>query len=101
MGWKRTMDKNFDNFKLRWTETKGGVNFNSFREGEQLVNHIPNCDLITNKLGLLLTLREYERVTWAVKNRAPRLPMADFVPETFILDDRREREQFLEQFKGE
>ena len=31
-------------------------------EGEQLVNHIPNINLLTTKLGLLSSLQEYQRV---------------------------------------
>lgn len=69
--------------------------------GEQLVNHIPNSHLLTNKLGLLNSLKEYERVTLSTKGRLPRLRMSDFHPETYKLDEKSDRELFLEVYKGE
>ena len=30
--------------------------------GQQLVNHIPNINLLTTKMGLLTNLQEYQRV---------------------------------------
>ena len=63
-----------------------------------MVNHIPNCQLLTNKLGLLTSLQEYDRVCVMVKRKSSRL---DFIPETYKLDDKNERESFMENFKGE
>ncbi|VDQ05321.1 unnamed protein product [Trichobilharzia regenti] len=60
LGWKRTFDRYAD-YTLRWTENTIQINYGTFKEGEQIVNHIPNCGLLTNKLGLLLSLRDYER----------------------------------------
>ena len=68
--------------------------------GEQLVNHIPNGNLLTNKLGLLNSLQEYERVTMSTKGRPPRLRFTDFVPETYRFDEKHDRETFLETYKG-
>lgn len=65
-----------------------------------LVNHIPNCELITNKLGLLMSLREYERVCVTIKNKPPKLRLADFHPETYVLDDKGEFDMFCEAYKG-
>ncbi|XP_076451804.1 uncharacterized protein LOC143287581 isoform X3 [Babylonia areolata] len=95
LGWKRTMDKYDERFKLKWVECKSKINYTAFKEGEQLVNHIPNCKLLTNKMGLLSSLQEYERVTLATKGRPPRLKMADFVPETYKLDEKVDRATFL------
>ncbi|XP_064611036.1 uncharacterized protein LOC135475177 [Liolophura sinensis] len=99
MGWKRIPDKNNENFRLRWVECKSKINYSAFREGEQLVNHIPNCQLLTNKLGLINSLQEYERVTMTTKGRPPRLRMNDFVPETYRLDEKNDRETFLNTYK--
>ena len=44
-----------------FTRALNGV-FYFFPEGEQLVNHIPNINLLTTKLGLLSSLQEYQRV---------------------------------------
>jgi hypothetical protein len=40
-------------------EIKGQINYKEFKEGEQLVNHIPNINLLTTKIGLLDSLRDY------------------------------------------
>ncbi|XP_013402524.1 protein polyglycylase TTLL10 isoform X3 [Lingula anatina] len=99
LGWKRTTDKNNDFFKLKWTEAKTAINFNAFREGEQLVNHIPNGQLLTNKMGLLNSLKEYERVSAGVRARGPRMMMSDFFCETYKLDERTDREAFFNNYK--
>ena len=39
-------------------------------EGEQLVNHISNMNLLTTKLGLLNSLQEYQRVQQKVAGRS-------------------------------
>uniref|UniRef100_A0A1I8J0L8 Tubulin--tyrosine ligase-like protein 9 n=1 Tax=Macrostomum lignano TaxID=282301 RepID=A0A1I8J0L8_9PLAT len=99
LGWTKTTDKTSDDWKLSWTETKGMVNYGNFREGRQLVNHIPNCELICNKLGLLTSLREFERVSVSMSSRQLSMQMTDFFPETYVLDYPREREAFFEAFK--
>ncbi|XP_033764220.1 protein polyglycylase TTLL10-like isoform X2 [Pecten maximus] len=99
MGWKRTMDKYDERFKLKWTECKTRINYGSHKEGDQLVNHIPNGNLLTNKLGLLNSLQEYERVTLSTKGRPPRLRFTDFVPETYRLDEAKDKEEFLKIYQ--
>jgi hypothetical protein len=64
------------------------------------VNHIPNGNLLTNKLGLINSLQEYERVTLSIKGRPPRLRMEDFVPETYRLDEKNDRDKFVEMYNG-
>lgn len=32
-GWKRIYNKNRDDFKLKWCETKSAANYGNFREG--------------------------------------------------------------------
>ena len=44
-------------FDLKWVEGRSAINFAKHEDG-QLVNHIPNNDVITNKIGLLTTLQE-------------------------------------------
>uniref|UniRef100_A0A183S706 Tubulin tyrosine ligase-like family, member 10 n=1 Tax=Schistocephalus solidus TaxID=70667 RepID=A0A183S706_SCHSO len=63
----------------------------------QKVNHIPNCGLLTNKLGMLMSLRQYEYACQNSSSGAKRkyIPMKDFVPETYCIDDARDRVQFL------
>ncbi|GFR77987.1 protein polyglycylase TTLL10 [Elysia marginata] len=98
LGWKRITDKNDERYRLKWVESKSRINYVAFREGDQLVNHIPNCKLLTNKLGLLCSLQEYERVTLLTKGRTPRMKMTDFIPETYKLDERIDREKFLSEY---
>ena len=45
------------------------IDYENFKEGEQLVNHIPNARVLTNKLELLNSLQEYERVTMAISGK--------------------------------
>lgn len=71
--------------------------FCMFLAGVQIVNHIPNCNLLTNKLGLLNSLQEYDRVCTSLRKRALKL---NFIPDTFRLDDPKERETFMDQFQG-
>jgi len=35
LGWKRTKDKSDESVRLRWCEVKSGINYSSFREGEE------------------------------------------------------------------
>ncbi|XP_064642143.1 uncharacterized protein LOC135496646 isoform X2 [Lineus longissimus] len=100
LGWKRTTEKSCENFRLKWTECKSQINYTIFKEGEQMVNHVPNCTLLTNKLGLMNSLREYERVTMTMKKvRQPRFKMTDIIPETYNLDERNDREAFYETYQ--
>jgi hypothetical protein len=62
-----------------------------------MVNHIPNCNLLTNKMGLLTSLQEFERVTLSVKKRSSGL---DFIPETYRLDNTKDRDAFFSTYKG-
>ncbi len=68
--------------------------------GDQIVNHIPNCMLLTNKLGLLNSLQAYDRICVSIRGKEPRLRYTDFIPITYKLDDLKEREAFFEEYKG-
>ena len=59
MGWVKLGDKASHNFTLKWVELKQHVDYKNFREGEQMVNRIPNIQLLTTKIGLLESLRSY------------------------------------------
>ncbi|KAM6976788.1 protein polyglycylase TTLL10 [Aplochiton taeniatus] len=101
-GWRRIYDKNREDFKLKWSETRSPAQNHSFREGEQLLYQIPNNKVLTTKIGLLSSLREYERVSSKVNHGRGlrRLKMKDFFPATFRLDLRDEREAFFAQQEG-
>ena len=59
-GWWKTDNKVM--YNLKWTESKHSIDFQSFREGEQLVNHFPDIRMLTTKIGLLESLSTYYRV---------------------------------------
>ncbi|KAM7410943.1 hypothetical protein PAMA_021079 [Pampus argenteus] len=101
-GWKRIYNKHREDFRLKWCETKSPADYSSFREGEQLMYQIPNNKVLTTKIGLLSSLREYERVSSKVHHgQGPRrLKMDEFVPTTFRMDVRGEREAFFAQQEG-
>ncbi|XP_071772799.2 protein polyglycylase TTLL10 [Centroberyx gerrardi] len=101
-GWKRIHNKHREDFKLKWCETKSPANYYNFREGEQLVYQIPNNKVLTTKIGLLSSLREYERVSSKVNHGRGlrRLKMEEFIPATFRMDVREEREAFFAQQEG-
>ncbi|XP_045912561.1 protein polyglycylase TTLL10 isoform X2 [Micropterus dolomieu] len=101
-GWKRIYNKRREDFKLKWCETKSPASYCNFREGEQLVYQIPNNKVLTTKIGLLSSLREYERVSSKVNHgRGLRsLKMEEFIPTTFRMDVREEREAFFAQQEG-
>ncbi|XP_068588958.1 protein polyglycylase TTLL10 isoform X2 [Cebidichthys violaceus] len=102
-GWKRIYNKHKKDFKLKWCETKSPANYRNFREGEQLVYQIPNNKVLTTKIGLLSSLREYERVSSKVNHGRGlrlRLKMEEFIPTTFRMDVREEREAFFAQQEG-
>ncbi|XP_064424002.1 uncharacterized protein TTLL10 [Latimeria chalumnae] len=96
-GWQRIYDKSREDYKLKWCEVKSQANYYSFREGEQLIYQIPNNKVLTTKIGLLSSLREYERVMSKFKKGKPSklLKLDDFFPETFRMDLKDERESFF------
>ncbi|KAG7226896.1 hypothetical protein INR49_022191 [Caranx melampygus] len=101
-GWTRIHDKHRKDFKLKWCETKSAANYCNFREGEQLIYQIPNNTVLTTKIGLLSSLREYERVSSRVNlgRGLRRLKMDEFIPTTFRMDVKNERDAFFTQQDG-
>ncbi|KAK7128876.1 hypothetical protein R3I94_017186 [Phoxinus phoxinus] len=98
-GWQRIFDKTRTDYKLKWCETKSPATYNGFKAGGQLLYQIPNNKVLTTKIGLLNSLREYDRVSSKVNygcgNR--RMKLEDFFPVTFRMDMKDEREAY---FKG-
>ncbi|OAF68983.1 Tubulin--tyrosine ligase-like protein 10 [Intoshia linei] len=119
LGWKRLLDKDSNNFRLKWVETKNQIKWINLKEGQQLVNHIPNSHLLTNKLGLINTLKHYDRIhdalfqhgsnsTLQIKKcckegnpiKKKKIHSGDFLPETYRLDHKTDRITFLDKIKG-
>nr|CDS29016.1 protein polyglycylase TTLL10 [Hymenolepis microstoma] len=98
LGWSRVTDiKDLENCFLKWTETVMQQNYQDFEEGKCMVNHIPNCGLFCNKLGLLMSLRSFsEKVGFTDNQETP----LNFIPETYWLGNSNERTKFLDQLSG-
>ncbi|XP_028848871.1 protein polyglycylase TTLL10 isoform X2 [Denticeps clupeoides] len=96
-GWQRIYDKSREDYRLKWCETKSPTAYWNFREGEQLLYQIPNNKVLTTKIGLLASLTEYERVISKVNHGRGirRLKIEEFLPSTFRMDVRDEREAFF------
>lgn len=71
--------------------------------GEQMVNHIPNCSLFTNKLNLLCSLQAFEKLQAQAQNQNKLpvfMPLEEYVPLTYKLDDRVDKETFFQTAKS-
>lgn len=102
-GWTRIYDNRDTTFYMKWVECKKHIDFTRFREGEQMVNHIPNGSLLTTKTGLLTSLQDFERLNGKTPpgHIGAQLVMKDFVPETFKLQNQTEIDNFiLNIYKG-
>uniref|UniRef100_A0A3Q0RZZ6 Tubulin tyrosine ligase like 10 n=1 Tax=Amphilophus citrinellus TaxID=61819 RepID=A0A3Q0RZZ6_AMPCI len=95
-GWKRIYNKDRKDFNLKWCETKSPAQYSNFREGKQLMYQIPNNKVLTTKIGLLSSLRQYEQVSSRVCHvQGLRLKLEEFIPTTFRMDLREDREAFF------
>jgi hypothetical protein len=92
--WTRIDDNLSTAFTLKWTELKQSIDYRSFREGYQMVNHFPNISLLTTKIGLLESLRSNRRRLLSM-----RLVVDDIIPLTYRLDIASEREEFFQNYK--
>jgi tubulin--tyrosine ligase like protein 10 len=82
------------NFFFKWVQSTGEIDFYSFKEGIQIVNHIPNICVITHKLDLLKTLRELEaELEQQGQKMVP--SVSEFVPKTYRLDVMSDEIDFL------
>ena len=66
-----------------------------------MVNHLPNCSLFTNKLNLLCSLQAYEKSQATNPNKTGNfLPLEEYLPLTYKLDDRVDKETFFQNAKS-
>ncbi|XP_036388617.1 uncharacterized protein ttll10 [Megalops cyprinoides] len=102
LGWQRIYDKTREDYKLKWCETKSKSAYYNFREGEQLLYQIPNNKVLTTKIGLLCSLREYDRVSGKVDHSRGlrKLKMEEFFPVTYRMDIKKEKDAFFAQHKA-
>ncbi len=65
-----------------------------------MVNHIQGEDYFTTKLQLWQSLQTYEKISMTMQKRPNIfLPLNDFVPETFKLDEKNDRDAFFNTHK--
>ena len=69
-------------FDIKWVQTSTEIDLLSFKEGQQIVNHIPNMTILSSKNGLIQTIRDYEI---SKKDEASEIKLDDFMTETFRL----------------
>jgi len=95
IGYERQIEKT-DDYKLKWVQCSSSVNWNAFKDGEQLVNHIQGEDYFTTKLQLYQSLQTYDKISNNLQKFTPFfLPLNDFVPQTFKLDEKSDRQVFF------
>nr|XP_032824010.1 inactive polyglycylase TTLL10 [Petromyzon marinus] len=100
-GWERTLDRTREDYRLKWCELKSRSAYTAFREGQQLLYQIQNNKVLTSKIGLLCSLRDYERIIskLQVTSQPRMLKMDDFFPHTLRLDVRGERDEFFDSYQ--
>eukprot|EP00743_Colponemidia_sp_Colp-15_P010963 GILK01012157.1.p1 GENE.GILK01012157.1~~GILK01012157.1.p1 ORF type:complete len:685 (-),score=132.26 GILK01012157.1:143-2197(-) len=89
-GWEQidfadSLDLSFD---LRWVELRSSIPYRAFKEGKQLVNHIPNSQSLTSKSGLWATVNGFSEVIESTGMRpkhVPEISASVFLPRTFCL----------------
>ncbi|KAL4441343.1 hypothetical protein ABPG74_013638 [Tetrahymena malaccensis] len=87
--------KAFSNkYFFKWVQTTSEIDFFSFKEATQIVNHIPNINIFTSKVGLVNLLKSYEE-----HKKASELEISskDFFPESYQLDMMSDEIAFLTQ----
>ena len=99
MGWDQITESTDDSYRLKWVQCGRSINWNSFKEGEHMVNHIPNCSLFTNKLNLLCSLQAFEKSQVQNPNKAF-IPLEEYLPLTYKLDDKADRELYFANAKS-
>lgn len=112
-GWTR-VDPASPDFCLRWVEIKRDLDFTRFRPGKQLLCRNPGVGVLASKVRLLEALRQHNarqeravrggagaRAAAAIPATSQPAPAGEtvlgtFFPETFKLDDARERRAFFD-----
>ena len=105
MQWTRTEERG-PNYKFKWMQCVNQIDYDEFRDSEQVANHISNISCLTTKIGLVESLRAYERHLQQKVERKPNtaanndLKMVDFFNETFKLNNKTENAAFRETYKA-
>ena len=46
-------DRDDTSYMIKWVNSSTEINYDTFREGEQFVNHFPNSQIIVSRLRML------------------------------------------------
>ncbi|CAD8171547.1 unnamed protein product [Paramecium pentaurelia] len=83
-GWKQLdqdISKTNNDFYLKWVQTNSEIQFQLFKEGQQIINHLPNHMILTSKQLIIQTMKEYERSKQQLQFNS-----SHFFPETYRID---------------
>ncbi|CAM2730295.1 unnamed protein product, partial [Rotaria socialis] len=95
IGYERQLEK-IDDFKIKWVQCIQSINWNLFKDGEQMVNHIQGEDYFTTKVQLCQSLQTYEKMSMTMQKRPQQfLSLNEYVPQTFKLDEKNDRDAFF------
>eukprot|EP00043_Microstomoeca_roanoka_P011370 m.107198 g.107198 ORF g.107198 m.107198 type:complete len:416 (-) comp15175_c0_seq1:56-1303(-) len=97
-GWKKVDDADSSDFTLKWVESRKQINFKAFRPGKQLLARNPNISVLASKAKLIETLRAYQRL--AQRTGAQAMPLDTFFPQSYKLDEPKERREFIQAAKA-
>jgi len=95
-------------FRLKWCERASDYDFNSLREKKQLIGRNPKISIIGNKLKLNKTMREFHQKgrrpkagkgAVAAPGNQKRLTFRSYMPQTFEVEDRKDREAFAKEIQ--
>ncbi|CAF1363051.1 unnamed protein product, partial [Rotaria sordida] len=85
-----------DDFYIKWVQSIKCINWNLFKDGQQMVNHIQGEDYFTTKLQLFQSLQTYEKISINfIKRPSHFSSLNQFLPDTFKLDDKYDRNTFF------
>eukprot|EP00052_Salpingoeca_macrocollata_P020021 m.167611 g.167611 ORF g.167611 m.167611 type:complete len:372 (+) comp21131_c0_seq6:1021-2136(+) len=91
-GWTEITDLQTPEFTLKWVEIRRDINFDTFREGKQLINRNPHISCLAVKSKLVESLRALART---LERKGEKLDLHSFLPATYLLSDARERAEFF------
>ncbi|CAF4137037.1 unnamed protein product [Rotaria sordida] len=95
IGYERQYEKS-DDFNIKWVQSIQSINWNLFKDDQQMVNHIQGENYFTTKSELCQSLQTYEKMTISmIKRPSHFLSLNQYLPDTFKLDDKNDRDIFL------
>jgi len=90
---------------LTWADSPSRIRNSYFTDGEEMVNHVPNMALLSDKIKLFENLSAYERQVMGGGMRRPGLgivghiKMEKFIPTTYRVDVATDRTRFYREFR--